>query len=441
MRIEFDVHRALTSGSFRTLGRLLIIHISGGGGSRTAAVAALVGLGLLIVLAFAVLNPPQARAQATPTSVTLVSNQANAAHSFEARNSHDRVQAFTTGGHAAGYTLTSVSLMFTVTNSNGNNLLGYEVEIWETNLQSRPTAKLATLQKPSILVTGSNTFTASGSGVWLAASTTYAVVWNITRRDSGIKGRDIFLTPTINLSQTGEAGWEIANKFSSRVWNSNLLADWSDTQHGSFRISGSGYQGRAPSPASTAPPDPSNLARSEVQWEPVGGIHPVPARIGEISSNKPSGASGSLDLTAIAASVSEDLRRHSRGFYVTVLIESAVQQRHLLRNLEYELARGAPLIRVHIWHVYRHVGRGTNTVELLGEAFIGRAADQLAEPVQICLPAPDAEHARIAVRGRLDRDWTILETRLTDDGRLCAETVRVSWFTIVLAPEPESAAA
>ena len=98
---------------------------------------------------------------------------------------------------------------------------------------------------------------------------------------------------------------------------------------------------------------------------------------------------------------------------------------------------------MHIWHVYRHVGRGTNTVELLGEVFGGRAADRLAEPVEICLPAPaeDAERARIAVRGRLDRDWTILETRLTDDGQLCAETTRVAWFTIVLEPEPEPAAA
>ncbi|MDE2745762.1 MAG: hypothetical protein OXI41_07215 [Chloroflexota bacterium] len=42
------------------------------------------------------------------------------------------------------------------------------------------------------------------------------------------------------------------------------------------------------------------------------------------------------------------------------------------------------------------------------------------------------------MRGRLNRDWTILETRPTDEGQLCAETTRVSWFVIVLEAEPES---
>ena len=229
-----------------------------------------------------------------------------------------------------------------------------------------------------------------------------------------------------------------------------------------------GYSKSAPSTSAyQPPPDPPNLARGAIQLnteaggstrigaaagasvalasvpnsgrkvDRASGVHAVPVTLSEIRSNQPSGATGWLDLSAIAASVSEDLRRHSRGFYLTVLVESASGNRYLFRRLDYELARGAPLLKVHIWHVYRHVGRGTNTLELLGEVFGGRAADRLAEPVEICLPAPaeDTDRAQIAVRGRLDPAWTILESHLTFDGRICAETTRVAWFTIVLEPE------
>ncbi|MDE2747133.1 MAG: hypothetical protein OXI41_14340 [Chloroflexota bacterium] len=198
-----------------------------------------------------------------------------------------------------------------------------------------------------------------------------------------------------------------------------------------------------PAAAALPDPDPSNFARSAVQWEPVGGMHSVPARLGEISASKPKHATASIDLSAIAASVREELRERSRGFYVTTLVESPGERRHLLRGLEYELARGSPLLKVSIWHIYRRASTGINTIELLGEVFLPRKVNLLAEPVEICLPAPaeDAERARIAVRGRSDSDWTILDTTLTEDGQLCAETVRVSWFVIVLEPEAEEAAA
>ncbi|MYG90730.1 MAG: hypothetical protein F4188_04515, partial [Chloroflexi bacterium] len=121
------------------------------------------------------------------------------------------------------------------------------------------------------------------------------------------------------------------------------------------------------------------------------------------------------------------------------MVERVGGHRHLFRSgavldgdgRSHELAQRAPLLKVRIWHVYYHSGRGMNTIELLGEVFGGRAGDRLARPAEVCLPAPasDVERAQIAVRGRLDRHWTILDSYLTFDGRICAETVRVSWFT------------
>ncbi len=189
-----------------------------------------------------------------------------------------------------------------------------------------------------------------------------------------------------------------------------------------------------------APPDPPNLARNPVAWSPVGGMQALPTAMSEVSANKPKGATGSLDLGSIAASVREELRGRSRGFYLTTMVYSPGERRNILSNLDHELARGSPLLKVSIWHVYRRASTGINTIELLGEVFLPRKVNLLAEPVKICLPAPsaDADRARIAVRGRTDSEWTILETTL-EDGKLCAETVRVSWFVIVLEPEPEDA--
>lgn len=374
------------------------------------------------------------------TAITLVSNIANA-NSSAGENSHDHAQAFTTGSHAHGYTVTSVSMGFRVQDATRNSDLDYEVELWNVNASSHPTTKLATLSKPNTLSTGKMHFTASNNGVSLAADTSYAVVWNVTARRLAIPPGAIMWRDTSNLSQTGESGWAIVDTSSVRAFDASASTARTDFPNSSYRITISGYESLPPA---TPPlrPDPSNLARSAVQWDSVGGMHPVPARIGEINSNKPSGASGSLNLAAIAASVTDELRRYSRGFYLTVMVESPLDRRYssLLRRLDHDLARGSPLLKVRIWHVYHHSGRGTNSVELLGETFIGRPADRLAQPVQICLPAPgqDAERARIAVRGRLDPGWEILETTL-QDGQLCAETTRIAWFIIVQTREDETA--
>ncbi len=79
-------------------------------------------------------------------------------------------------------------------------------------------------------------------------------------------------------------------------------------------------------------PDPPNLARNPIQWNAAGGLHPLPTRLSEISDNEPTAASGSVDLSNIAASVSEHLRRYSRGYYLTTQVFQPDEQPHLFRR-------------------------------------------------------------------------------------------------------------
>ena len=55
----------------------------------------------------------------------------------------------------------------------------YSVSIWSSDTQGNPGASLATLDKPSSLSPGYNTFTAPGDGIDLEADTTYFVVVDV----------------------------------------------------------------------------------------------------------------------------------------------------------------------------------------------------------------------------------------------------------------------
>ncbi|MYB21691.1 MAG: hypothetical protein F4Y29_04065 [Chloroflexi bacterium] len=95
-----------------------------------------------------------------------------------------------------------------------------------------------------------------------------------------------------------------------------------------------------------------------------------------------------------------------------------------------------PPLRIKLWHICHRASTSVNTIEPLGDALRPRPPHTLAEAIEVCIPAPsrDADQTRIAVRGRLDQHWQVLDTTL-EDGRLCAETTRGAWLTIVEAPE------
>lgn len=434
---------------------------------RFVSLIALVGL---VGLAALLLGGTSAGAQ---SSVTLASNFGQTG-THNVGFAHEYGQTFSTHANAGGYKLTSLKLDVNVGAPDGNQP-SYTIELWSINGNGKPLTRLATLTNPTAIKTGVNTWTFPGGGYDAKAKTTYVVLWDVQDPPGSINA--LFATTAINSEDSGS--WSLGDEALMKA-KTEGANDWRWHNNRSLKIQIVGYAKPAPTAApARVRPDPPNLARSAIQPTGPGvagspvvasprhgisaavssaresrvptGVHSVPVRMGEISSNKPRHASGSLDLRRIAASVSEDLRRYSRGFYLTVMVERVGGQRHLFRagsaldreRQAYELARGAPLVKVHIWHVYHHSGRGVNTVELLGEIFIGRAGDRLVEPVEICLPAPtsDVERAQIAVRGRLDRYWTILDSYLTFDGQICAETTRVAWFTIVLEPESEHTAA
>ena len=386
---------------------------------------------LIAILALAALLPAIRVADAQVT-VVLVSTINQTPDATLVLGSDDVAQGFTTGANADGYTLTDIEVEFSVVPT------GLDAKLLTGLPDNR--VEIAVLNNPATLIAGTNTLTAPADTT-LSANTTYYVRMRAT-------------TGTLDATtSTGEdsgaaAGWSVRDDWYERQTGTD---PWTGVPASVARIRVNGYAiTSTPAiepPPSALSPDPANLARSPVQWQGEGepSMQSFPTRINEISANKPSNASGSLDLSPIAASISEDRRPQSRGFYLTATVappggSSTVQDAESRR---YTLAPGGSLLKLRIWHVFHHRARGLNSVELLGGSTVNDRDNRLTEPVEVCLPAPaaDAERARIAVRGQHDRHWTILETTLTDDGRICAPTVRVAWLTVVLEPPEESAAA
>ena len=171
----------------------------------------------LLAIAFALLLGADA-AQAQ-TSVTLVSNtgQANAATPGSLNSDH--AQAFTTGSNAGGYKLTRVDFDIGASVSP----ITYTVSI-HSNSSGSPGTSLGTLTNPANFSGTLDQFSASGTGIDLAASTTYWVVIDVTSGGTGISME----TTSSNAEDSGAAtGWSIANtgRFRGRdttVWgNSN----------------------------------------------------------------------------------------------------------------------------------------------------------------------------------------------------------------------------
>ncbi|MXX81542.1 MAG: hypothetical protein F4Y69_11025 [Chloroflexi bacterium] len=196
------------------------------------------------------------------------------------------------------------------------------------------------------------------------------------------------------------------------------------------------------------PPIEPNLAYSPVEWNanPHAMTQAFPLAMSEISSNRTTNGSGALDLSAIAASLSPERAARSRGYFLSTRVYGLAERPELVRRApgglstivgvgetRHRVVRGSPLVWLKLWHVYQRPVTGINTIERLGGPFYPRLDPLLAEPVEICLPAPRAD-AAIAVRLQGESAWTVLETT-ERDGRICAETVRVGWLILVEAPE------
>ena len=170
------------------------------------------GTGALAALEVATFSGKAVK-NATPEPGTLVSNTgqtaSGAAVSFGVIASINYVvgQLFTTGGNAAGYTLSAVDAVLNTGGASPNNV---QVSIYTTSgSPPAPDSSLHVLNNPSSLTDGgTNTFTAA-EGASLEENKTYAVVFEIT---SGGDVPSLRLTDSDNEDSGGATGWSIANK-------------------------------------------------------------------------------------------------------------------------------------------------------------------------------------------------------------------------------------
>lgn len=143
---------------------------------------------------------------AAQTEVTLVSNNATTVDG-QSNFGDDQAQAFTTGSAAGGYRLTGVGIAFATVGGSPS----YSVQI-RRDSDGEPGASVATLSKPSSLAVGQNRFTASG--IDLAADTTYWVVVDSTREETGTSVRHT----SEDREDTAYPGWDVADTHLSRDW-------------------------------------------------------------------------------------------------------------------------------------------------------------------------------------------------------------------------------
>ncbi len=222
--------------------------MSGAGRPRLAALTALLALGLALAGA----------AQAQESVVTLVANTGQDTDlNTDFGLNYDWANAFTTGGNAAGYMLTSVKIPFQAARPAQ---VGFSVSIQSSLTAGTPGAGLGALTLSGTLTANAdNTFTASGGGIALAANTTYFLVIDVTDDDVDTK---ISITEATDEDTGGAAGWSIADDLNWRNWNST--GSWGfETEAVKFSVQG--YEKTA-----TAPPaPPPDTTPPRVRGEPV----------------------------------------------------------------------------------------------------------------------------------------------------------------------------
>ena len=127
----------------------------------------------------------------------------------------DNAQAFTTGGHGAGYKLTSVKLLLARTSAPTPTIA---VSIYSNNSNNRPGIKLHTLVHPGDVISGLNTFAASGEGIDLESGTTFWVVIDSVAPSSE-QALDLRIKGFDGEDPERASGWSIANQGFYRQWN------------------------------------------------------------------------------------------------------------------------------------------------------------------------------------------------------------------------------
>ena len=199
------------------------------------------------------------------TPVQLVSNIGQQATTTPGYfNRFDAAQGFTTGTDTNGYKLTSVDIDLNV----ARRITGYvySVGVWSATVIGAPETSLGTLTNPPF-TTGNTTytFTASGNGIDLNASTTYLVVVDVTTVGTGIFS---IVNTKSNHEDTDKAtGWSIADNSRLKIWSATGF--WTlSTQKRKIRVNG--YAKSGPPPPPPPPPPPGNFPTADAGPDQTG---------------------------------------------------------------------------------------------------------------------------------------------------------------------------
>ena len=172
------------------------------------------------------------------TAPTLVSNTGQAQDGSHFRVGKDgtstwrTAQLFTTGGHAAGYSLAAVDVKISSDNTGGNrDETKLKVSIYNTS-GSNPGTSRYVLTNPAITLDALNTFVAPANAT-LDANTTYAVFLESTSANHHIPMRH---TTSDNEDSGAASGWSISN---SSLSSENSGAWTAETASAFIAIKGS----------------------------------------------------------------------------------------------------------------------------------------------------------------------------------------------------------
>ena len=175
---------------------------------------------------------------------TLVRNTAQSVDSGFILFSGTLAQGFTTGSQTDGYRLTSAEIYL---KNVGSSPPSYSVKILHPTQAEIFT--IGTLENPSTLVGGRNTFTAPGEGFHLSPSTEYFVIFEPASADFNWFDYEIDLAGSDDEDPGAAAGWSVGNEYWVRAfggsWAVSAPYDAANNLHYSALISINGHEERS----------------------------------------------------------------------------------------------------------------------------------------------------------------------------------------------------
>ena len=142
--------------------------------ARAASPAGSLLVFLALFACVAMMGPPAAQAQTTRKLVSNIGvSSAGTIAQVGGSSGRNQAQQFTTGGHAAGYVLSSVEILLQGFNSGDGDAVA--VSLRRNGQSSTPGASLGVLTNPTNIGNGRKTFTAP-AGTTLKPNTAYHIL-------------------------------------------------------------------------------------------------------------------------------------------------------------------------------------------------------------------------------------------------------------------------